>query len=76
MSDQSDIHRLGLKLKFAYSIVGLVLGLACILVGMILGLAGVTGHTGWTASLLGLSTNLNDAGPGVVVLWWVFFSSL
>jgi hypothetical protein len=61
------LHELGFKLKFAYSIVGLVLGLACILTGLALGLAGVTGHTAFTASLLGLSTNLTDAAPGVVV---------
>jgi hypothetical protein len=67
MTDDNDLHRLGLKLKFAYSIVGLVVGLICIIVGMVLGLAGVSGHTNWTADLLGLSTNLNDAAPGVIV---------
>jgi hypothetical protein len=67
MTDIDDIHRLGLKLKFAYSIVGLVVGLICIIVGMILGLSGVAGHTNWTADFLGLSTNLNDAAPGVIV---------
>ena len=68
MSTQdAELHRLGIKLKFAYSVIGLVLGLACILTGLVLGLAGVTGHTTFTASLLGLSTNLTDAAPGVVV---------
>ena len=62
-----ELHRLGLKLKFAYSVIGLILGLACILTGAVLGLAGVSGHTTFTASMLGLSTNLNDAAPGVVV---------
>jgi hypothetical protein len=62
-----NFHRLGLKLKFVYSIVGLFLGLACILAGVVLGLAGVVGHTSWAASLMGLSTNLTDATPGVVV---------
>ncbi len=51
----------------AYSIVGLVMGLACILAGLLLGLYGVTGHTSWTASVLGVSTNPSDAAPGVVV---------
>lgn len=66
VSDVLD-HRLGLKLKLIYSILGLVLGLACILSGSILGLAGVTGHTNFIASLLGLSVQLNDAAPGVVI---------
>jgi hypothetical protein len=64
---QAEFHRLALKLKFAYSIVGLVLGLSCILAGLILGLFGVVGHTSLTASLFGFTTNLSDAAPGVVV---------
>jgi hypothetical protein len=67
MTDQPDIHRLGLKLKFVYSMTGLFLGLACIVAGVILGLAGVAGHTSWTASLFGLSTNITDAAPGVII---------
>ena len=72
MGDQTDeeryeFHRLGLKLKFAYSIVGLILGLSCIFTGLTVGLFGVVGHTSLTASLFGLTTNLNDAAPGVVV---------
>jgi hypothetical protein len=67
MSDDNELHRLGLKLKFAYSIVGLVLGLACIIAGVILGLGGVAGKTTWTASFLGFNTNLNDAAPGVII---------
>jgi hypothetical protein len=62
-----ELHRLGLKLKFAYSLAGLVLGLACILAGVVLGLAGVAGKTTWAASFLGLSTNLTDATPGVII---------
>lgn len=62
-----ELHRAGLRYKFIYSVIGLVLGLACILTGLLLGLAGVTGHTTFTASLIGLNTNLTDAAPGVVV---------
>jgi TRAP-type C4-dicarboxylate transport system permease small subunit len=62
-----ELHKLGLKLKFAYSMVGLAVGLACIGAGVVLGLNGVAGHTSWTASVFGLSTNLNDAAPGVIV---------
>jgi hypothetical protein len=53
----NNIRRPGLKLKFIYSIVGLVLGLA----GVVLGFVGFTGHTTWTASALGLSSNLTGA---------------
>jgi len=67
-SYQPDVdHRLGMKLKFIYSLVGLLVGLSCIIVGMVLGLSGVVGHTSWTASVIGLSTSLTDAAPGVVV---------
>src|SRR4051812_6529348 len=63
----TELHKLGLKLKFAYSLVGLMLGLGCIIAGVVLGLNGVVGHTNWTASVFGLSTDLNDAAPGVIV---------
>ena len=62
-----EIHRLGMKLKFVYSLVGLLVGAGCIIAGVILGLAGVVGHTSWTASALGFSTNMTDATPGVIV---------
>lgn len=62
-----EIHRLGMKLKFVYSLVGLLVGVSCIFAGVILGLAGVVGHTSWTASALGFSTNMTDATPGVIV---------
>jgi TRAP-type C4-dicarboxylate transport system permease small subunit len=65
--NEDSFHRLGLKLKFVYSLVGLLLGLACILVGAWLCLRGITGHSTWAVSTLGLSSNLNDASPGVVV---------
>ena len=67
MSSHDDLHRLGFKLKFVYSILGLFLGLACIVAGVVLGLSGVAGHTSWTASLLGLSTSMSDATPGVII---------
>jgi hypothetical protein len=63
----NDLHKLGMKLKFVYSLVGLLVGAGCIVAGVILGLAGVVGHTSWTASALGLSTNMTDATPGVIV---------
>lgn len=76
--EEIALHRLGMKLKFAYSVCGLLLGLVCILTGLALGLAGVAGHTNFTASLLGLNTQLTDAAPGVVVfvvgIFMVFIS--
>lgn len=67
MPDTNDLHRLGFKLKFVYSMTGLLLGLACIVAGVVLGLSGVAGHTSWTASALGLSTSMTDAAPGVII---------
>ena len=62
-----ELHRLGMKLKLVYSLVGLFLGLSCIISGSVLSLYGATGHTSLIASFLGLSTQLNDAAPGVVI---------
>ena len=62
-----ELHRLGMKLKLIYSLLGLFLGLSCIISGSILSVYGVTGHTSIIASFLGLSTQLNDAAPGVVI---------
>jgi hypothetical protein len=66
-ADDDAFYRLGLKLKFVYCMVGLFLGLTSILVGAWLCLRGVTGHSSWAVSMLGLSSNLNDASPGVIV---------
>jgi hypothetical protein len=68
MSDfDPRIHRLGMMLKFVYALVGLLVGAGCIIAGVILGLGGVVGHTSWTASALGFTTNMTDATPGVIV---------
>ena len=75
-NQSDDLHRLGLMLKFIYSIVGLLLGLACVIVGLVLGLYGVVGHTTLAASVLGLSTNVTDAAPGVVVFVVGFIADL
>ena len=53
--------------EYGYAKLGLVLGLACIIGGIILGLNGVGGATSWTAKLLGLESQINDAAPGVVL---------
>ena len=60
--------------EYAYARLGLLLGLACIIGGVVLGLNGVAGSTSWTASVLGLESNINDAAPGVVLfIVGVFF---
>jgi hypothetical protein len=65
-----------IKWEYAYGMLGLVLGLSSIIGGVILGLRGVTGSTSWTAKVLGLESNVNDAAPGVVLfivgLFWVW----
>jgi len=53
--------------EFWYGLVGLLLGLAAIVGGVILGIRGVVGATSWSARLLGLESNINDAAPGVVL---------
>ena len=65
MSD--DLHKFGMTLKFVYSLVGLLVGLACMFLGSFLGYSGVQGHTAFTGKVLGLSANLNDAAPGVIL---------
>ena len=60
--------------EYAYARMGLPLGPACIIGGVVLGLNGVAGSTSWTASVLGLESNINDAAPGVVLfIVGVFF---
>ena len=56
-----------IKGEYRYAILGLVLGLASIIGGVILGLNGVAGSTSWTANLLALRSQVNDAAPGVVL---------
>jgi len=65
--EEIELHKIGMKYKFIYSMFGLVVGILCIAAGTFLGINGVVGHTSWTASLFGLSTNINDAAPGVIV---------
>jgi hypothetical protein len=63
-----DFHKLGLKLKFAYSLCGLVLGLVSVLGGCILFLNGVAGSTQWTFKAFGIAeSNVTDAAPGAIL---------
>ena len=54
-------------LHLIYSLSGLILGLACILGGIVLTLHGAVGSTSWTASFIGVATDISDAAPGVVL---------
>lgn len=64
----TELHRLGLKLKFAYSVCGLVLGLVSIIGGCLLFLNGIAGSTQWTFKALGIAeSNVTDAAPGAIL---------
>jgi hypothetical protein len=55
------------RYQFIYSMTGLLLGLASMILGSFLFLRGVTGATSWTAKILGASSQITDAAPGVVL---------
>jgi hypothetical protein len=66
-SSSASVIKTAILGEYIYASIALILGLSAIIGGSVLCLYGVTGHTSLTASLLGLSTNLNDAAPGVVL---------
>jgi hypothetical protein len=66
-SSSERVIRTAIVGEYIYSITALTLGLAAIIGGCVLGIYGVVGHTSFTASLLGLNTNMNDAAPGVIL---------
>lgn len=53
--------------EYLYARLGLSLGILAIIGGVILGLNGVAGSTSWTANLIGLKSQVNDAAPGTVL---------
>jgi hypothetical protein len=53
--------------EYIYGMLGQILGLSSIIGGVVLFLNGVAGSTSWTAKLLGLESNINDAAPGSVL---------
>lgn len=62
---------------FIYAMCGLVVGLFCIVGGIILLFMGVSGSASWTASFLGLTSEINDAGPGIILfVVGLFFVSI
>ncbi|MCK4529420.1 hypothetical protein KAW18_18810 [candidate division WOR-3 bacterium] len=56
-----------IKGEYSYGKLGLILGLAAIIGGVVLCLNGVVGSTSWTARVLGMESQINDAAPGVVL---------
>lgn len=66
-SHSAKILSQAVKGEYQYAKLGLILGVLAILGGIVLGLHGVTGHTSWTAKVLGFESNINDAAPGVVL---------
>ena len=50
-----------------YGLSGLLLGLSTIIAGTIMCVHGVVGSSSWSAKILGAQSNINDAGPGVVL---------
>ncbi len=66
-SHSAEILEQAVKGEYQYGKLGLILGVLTILGGIALGLNGVAGHTSWTAKVLGLESNINDAAPGVVL---------
>jgi len=53
--------------EYSYGKLGLIFGIFVIIGGVVLGLHGVVGSTSWTASIMGLKSEVNDATPGVVL---------
>jgi hypothetical protein len=66
-SHSATLLNQAIRWEYIYGMLGLVLGLVSIVGGSILGLHGVAGSTSWTASVLGLKSQINDAAPGVVL---------
>ncbi len=51
-----------------YSKRGMIFGALAMVGGVILTLCGAIGKTSWTASVMGMESELTDAGPGVVLM--------
>lgn len=66
-SVSEEFWRKALYFKFIYSITGLLVGFSCMIIASILFLNGIYGSSNWTASVLGIESNLNDAAPGTIL---------
>jgi hypothetical protein len=67
ISHSSESLSQAIKGEYSYAKLGLLLGLAAIIGGVVLCIHGTTGSTSWSAKLLALSSEINDAVPGVVL---------
>jgi len=66
-SHSKEIILAAVRGEYLYARLGLSLGILAIIGGVILGLNGVAGSTSWTADLIGLKSQVNDAAPGTVL---------
>lgn len=55
------------KYHLIYSLSGLLVGLAIVAGGVYLCINGIAGSTQWSARILGLKSEINDAAPGVII---------
>lgn len=62
-----ETKQMAIRYQFMYSVLGLFLGLMCMILGTFLFFNGVGGSTSWTAKILGMNSQLSDAGPGGVL---------
>ncbi len=53
--------------EYIYAMAGLVAGLGAIIAGVMLLYRGVSGSSSWVAEVLGLSSEISDAPPGVIL---------
>jgi hypothetical protein len=62
-----DLARDTVRREYRYATGGQILGFSSIIGGCTLFIHGVAGNTSWTAEVLGLKSNVTDAGPGTVL---------
>ena len=65
-SVKTGFAKLALLFEFLYSTLGLITGVIFLVAGVILLVHGVGGTTSWTATVLGLESELSDAAPGTI----------
>jgi len=59
--------QMAIRHHFIYSTLGLMLGLVCMVLGTFLFFNGIGGSASWTAKVLGMDSQLSDAGPGALL---------
>jgi hypothetical protein len=61
-----EVWKKAAQYQFWYSVLGLIVGTICVVGGIILFIHGIVGRTSWTASVLGMNSQLTDAAPGSI----------